>query len=241
MKFNRIVLKNFYFYLFFRSNAGKCWHCNHCNILELWGWLNSSHRCLSTLSLLNTARTNMEVVSRFSDREKTQTHPLKYFLKTIFDLLGASWTRLVNQKRNPSPCSFLGWTVSLAHYFRRKKNLLQGMFKYSSKAKCKIEFHMRGVIKIWKVPWNSSMQRTIHPFWLLRKHSAHHLFPEGRENRLLTKLQGWPKNTSAFTRASFSVVSIRHPCLRCKIAVSVSPQHFHFGFAHHFWTIKLRY
>lgn len=114
------------------------------------------------------------------------------------------------------------------------------MFKYSSKAKCKIEFHMRGVIKIWKVPWNSSMQRTIHPFWLLRKHSAHHLFPEGSENRLLTKLQGWPKTTSAFTRASFSVVSIRHPCLRCKIAVSVSPQHFHFGFAYHFWTIELR-
>lgn len=115
------------------------------------------------------------------------------------------------------------------------------MFEYCSKAKFKIEFHMRGVIKIWKVLWNSSsMQRTIHPFWLLRKHSAHHLFPEGRENRFLTKLQGWPQNASAFTRASFSVVSIRHPCLRCKIAVSVSPQHFHFGFAYHFWTIKLR-
>lgn len=108
MKFNRIVLKNFYFYLFFRSNAGKCLHCNHCNILELWGWLNSSHRCLSTRSLLNTARTNMEVVSRFSDREKTQTHPLKYFLKTIFDLLGASWTRLVNQEKKPFSL-FFSW------------------------------------------------------------------------------------------------------------------------------------
>lgn len=56
---------------------------------------------------------------------------------------------------------------------------------------------------IWEVPCNSHwMQRAMHTSSLLRKCSAHRLFPEGREGQLLPKLEGWHGNASQIHECS---------------------------------------
>lgn len=100
VQLDKKILRNPDFCFLFPTWCWTMFKSNTLGVSELESvqdWLKSSLRC--TASSFNAARTTTEVVSSFSDREKTQTHPLKYFLKTVFDLLGASWTRPVNQRK----------------------------------------------------------------------------------------------------------------------------------------------